>query len=343
MSRWRVVIGFYLMIILVVSVIAVTTDSADAGRFRNGIPTEFNEQGWWNDPNRQPTDEASWQYANYPVPCLNNPTDAAWVVVWLVPEGETIPIPDKARKNVARAGSIFAASAKHTVRTWDDVRHAYSPRWETSGSDNNCGIQFNVVPVPREVFRGPLYHELRTNYGFNQPNRKYLVLMGKETEEFQGYASSDGPEDDEPGVNNATNFSTITIIPPGSWTYGGLTIAHEMTHAMGALSPSMPNYNWPLDRAGYGGHAADCNDIMCYDPGTPGTTYGNGCGSEPELFAPLKKPEARLDCNGDDYFNPGAAWTTQRWAVSSSAFLWGNPSPDYSSEQVRTRPLQTVR
>lgn len=305
-------------------------------------PSQFGSTGWWNGTGDT---SAKWEYANYPVPCYDTATGNVWVVIWVTKEGEAISIPTGARQAVNRAGSIFAASAKRTVSTWGQVRgQSYAPKWETSGSgDGNCTPQFNVAVAPATAYvrdeadftagtggfsDGGLFDYLY-DLGMNNPHFKYLVL--KQTNEGRNYSDPDGAyafshvpgavnNVDIPGDANPYNGTGFAYVPKWGWNRNGNSgevIAHEMAHNMGAVSDLAPNHN--DDNAG---HAGDCGDIMCYNTGRPGEDFNNGCGSQLDnlfLNVPYKR---RLDCNGDDYFNPGAAWGNTRWAVHNSAFLW---------------------
>ena len=113
-----------------------------------------------------------------------------------------------------------------------------------------------------------------------------------------------------------------------------------MTHTLGTMTASAPHESSenPL-------HPTDCWDLLCYNPPTGGQTYDNGCGSPSGWVEwKLARGYMRLDCNRDDYWAPAtdtgrraAAWTTKRWAVSSSSFLYGNPQPSATQRAAHQR------
>lgn len=101
----------------------------------------------------------------------------------------------------------------------------------------------------------------------------------------------------------------------------GDIIAHELAHGMGALTDGMPHENDDNE-----GHAYECGDLMCYGGlYTPSETWNNGCGTKSAFDNYNSIYRFRMDCNGDDYFNPAATWDSSRWAVHNSAFLWNPP------------------
>lgn len=308
-----------------------------------GINAHFGTLNWGWYFADSPQNELDYQYKNYPVPCNESPTGAAWVVLWVYPQGGSSAISQTARDAVARASSIFPASANKQVSTWAQVRStSYAPRWETSGvGDGVCGIQFNAIPIPANVWQNDRDCQFGQvcsydydgvngmgtylkSVGANQPNRKYLILRSTMSgSHSDGVVFSDYFSDARPGSNNSANGTSQSYVTPDGTTFGtGLYIAHEMTHAMGAVITQSSNNNTQNS-----GHPKDCGDIMCYGGGTPGETYNNGCGTIQNFNNNASLHRFRLDCNKDGYFAPGAAWTATQWAASSSAYLWGNTSP----------------
>lgn len=63
--------------------------------------------------------------------------------------------------------------------------------------------------------------------------------------------------------------------------------AHELVHALGAISPAAPHSTGK-------GHCYDAYDLMCYSDGGPGWRKTVAC--------PSAESQYRLDCGKDDYF-----------------------------------------
>lgn len=192
-----------------------------------GINTHFGTAAWWNyDIGALHT---RYQYTNYPVPCNEEPSGAAWEIIWAYKEGTTPSIPTAARQAVIRATSIFAASAKQRVSTWAQVRNnSYTPRWETSGSgDGNCTPQFNAAAIPATVWpnddnlnsaynwMGPngIGTYVRNTLGANEPNRKYLILRATEGSSHANNPGWSEParDDDQPGPSNQNNATNLGL------------------------------------------------------------------------------------------------------------------------------------
>lgn len=328
-----------ILLALILSISVLIPVGASSPAQASDFHPHFGEVGWWNTKDTGGSIYTHWTYTNYPVPCNEEPEGAAWEVIWAYKAGESSTIPSLARNSVNRAGSIFAASAKQRVSTWAQVRNnSYAPRWETSGTgDGNCVIQFNKAAIPANIWpndayesNSPYYSEgtngmityIVNTLGANEPNRKYLIIRANENQSHANWAGWAGySHDNRPGPENDNNGTSWAYIP--YFDGSGQTIAHEMTHAMGALNWQMPHYN-TLNS----GHASDCGDIMCYEQNG---TYPEGqnwgvCSTAAEFNNLTTKWQARLDCNGDDYFNPGAAWASTRWAVHNSAYLWNPPA-----------------
>jgi hypothetical protein len=116
-----------------------------------------------------------------------------------------------------------------------------------------------------------------------------------------------------------------------------------MVHALGAMAPGAPHLNGANP-----GHPSDCNDILCYGDGYPGELYDVGCGGVRDGAGVAA---ARLDCNQDDYFSAAGgppwapvaegAWTAQRWSISHSSFLYGNPQPTAAQLAAHPTPVHT--
>jgi hypothetical protein len=290
---------------------------------------------------------------------------SAWQVLWVYPDTESdthARYLRAVRQSVRGAQSLFAASAGRYIRNQRQLfAHSLAPRFVTTST---CQADVRAVRVPASVyakglvwqgspsatpFGGGTVTDWLLKHGYDAPNRKYLVLLQSRPAYDHTWAGiSEDPAADAPSLpaaeaptrDNPANYTTFSYLDvtwylsprpePADITYPAQLMAHEMTHAMGAMTADAPHESAlnPL-------HPTDCWDLLCYNPPTKGQTYSNGCGGstgwEP---ARLARGYLRLDCNRDDYWapatdsgQPAAAWTTRRWAVSSSSFLYGNAQP----------------
>ncbi|GAB7002810.1 hypothetical protein JCM18899A_02810 [Nocardioides sp. AN3] len=333
---------------------------------------------WWN--RRSGIAGADWVYPYFPAACYQTDAAAggtsasAWQVLWVYPDNQS----PTARANVRDirlmvrgTQSLFAASARRYLRNQRQLfARSLAPRFVTTAG---CQADVRPVRVPSSVYNtgnvwdpgssatpfgaGTLTEWLLT-HGFNAPNRKYLVFLqsspayahtwtgiSEDPANSTGTGSDETPTRDNPA--NYTSFSYVDLSSSlsggpglGDLTYPTQVMAHEMTHALGAMTASAPHENKanPL-------HPTDCWDLLCYNPPTKGQSYANGCGGASGwMQARLARGYLRLDCNRDDYWAPAtdsglpaAAWTARRWAVSSSSFLYGNAQPTPSQLRAHQR------
>lgn len=296
-----------------------------------------------------------WQYQDYPIACNGNLNNRAFEALWVYPtERGTTPSLDanlgKIRAMLRSVTSIVAASADpgSPITSPADLKNHLAPRWVTvdGPSSGICHPKITKVAVPTATLRGPIsgtWSYLRS-HGYNEPNRKYLSLI-----EYK-YIEADAGGKDWAGVDDGAGFADYADTTPNSdlngsgqfsvasWDDGlgydgriSETIAHEMTHALGAVLTPAPHRN-PQN----GAHPSDCYDLMCYGKSIgPGQNYLTACGSDgtptdDEQFNSRKS--YRLDCNDDDYFAPGAPYMvaadgSHYWNAANSAYLWTNPQP----------------
>lgn len=133
-------------------------------------------------------------------------------------------------------------------------------------------------------------------------------------------------EDDSPGLGNANiYYPAISLIAGDSnnpeffarqsdaFLYRRHSVAHELTHSLGAVSESAPHYYRNKD---YAGHCSDGYDLMCY--GLVGDQTSAG------------EPVCRgytfvLDCGLNDYFNPyhvpEGSFLDTHWNIANSPYL----------------------
>lgn len=301
---------------------------------------------------------------------------SAWQVLWLYPEDEA-PTYAAQLADVRAAArvvqSIYAASAQRYVRAQNAVfARSLAPRFLTDPS--TCEAAVTAVPVPPAIYHrgrpagqgmfdpfgqgdilGWLMHA-----GFNAPNRKYVALMQSSpayphvwkgiSENLAAGAGGKLVPDERPDLDNEANYTSYSFLDLGLMSPApgprskrpsdlALTMAHEMAHALGAMSPSAPHRNTSTAPGSTGPlHPTDCWDLLCYGHYAPGQTYSGECGRKGDAIS-LPAWRMRLDCGRDDYFAPAtdsglpeAAWANSRWAVHRSSFLYGNPQP--TAEQL---------
>jgi len=296
---------------------------------------------------------------------------SSWQVLWVHPDTQPSAAARHLRevRLMVRGGqSLFAASAGRYIRNRRQLfARSLAPRFVTTRS---CQADVRDVTVPASVYNtghvwdgstsatpfgsGTLTEWLLA-HGYDAPNRKYLVFLQSSPSYAHGWTgisedlanSAQTGANETPTIDNPANYTSFSYVDlswflDGSGDLGELSyptqiMVHEMIHGLGAMTPSAPH-----ESAANPLHPTDCWDLLCYNPPTSGQTYSNGCGSSSGWMEwKLARGYMRLDCNRDDYWAPATdnglragAWTTKRWAVSSSSFLYGNPQP--SAVQLAT-------
>lgn len=148
-------------------------------------------------------------------------------------------------------------------------------------------------------------------------DRKYVLFTN--TAYYCGLGTLDF--DDQPGSDNVNNGGpSWARIDLGCWT--GAVTAHEIFHMLGAVQKSAPHYDGT-------GHCTDDYDLMCYQ---------SADGKPVTVQCPAPVMHQRLDCGGDDYYNPHPAagsYLATHWNTANSSFLYGGGSP-------RTNPPITL-
>lgn len=315
----------------------------------NGIDDFFEAAGWWDQlaPGVSSTTPVKQRlYQNLPIKCNTNPADRAFEVYYITSAyGDEVSVmdnaPAKVRTTVKMAASAIAASSEAVLSSVTALGTSRSPRFVTDPGTNTCLPKINEVTVPESVLRdttdgsylSPTLTYVKDTYGLNNPARKYIFLVqDSDNAKPRAYVSVSW-NGSYPNPNNQLNGRAYIYVPVdadslGNNSAGSLfstaagTLAHEMSHSLGAVLSEQPNYN-TLNPS----HPTDCNDILCYGPGTAGEIRNLGCGGGGNWMTVFFT--YRLDCHNDDYFNIGApSWETTRWNVHQhSAFLWGNPQP----------------
>lgn len=321
---------------------------------------------WWNRPSG--IAGSRWVYPYFPTACFQADAAAhgrsasAWQVLWAVPDRRRNRLRwnlRTIRRAVRGAQSIYAASAERYLRSQHDLfTRSLAPRFVTT---SRCQPDVRAVRVPTAVYhRGVTWSDKRSGtplgvgtltdwllaHGYAAPNRKYLVILQNSPSYphlwagiSENLAAQRGTAGEIPTLDNPANYTSYSYIdsfwvltaggPTADVAYPAQVMAHEMAHALGAMTDSAPHGNVlnPL-------HPTDCWDVLCSPSPTPGQTYRNGCGPADGWGAQRGRGAFRLDCNRDDYWTTAtdagraaAAWASRRWAVSSSSFLYGNPQP----------------
>lgn len=295
----------------------------------------YAEPGWWDIKSDATTDHtaAAWTYPDYPINCNGVSSADAFQFLWIMPDTATTNLYEQhkgsIRESIRRASSIFAASTKRTFATESAKLHDFTPRLVTfENASGTCHPWIPEVVVPASVLTvepsapGGLNAWLGS-HGYNRTDRKYYSLIQRKSpNQFVGASTINDTIDTSPGVSNANNQGPTYMYefknPAGNYdsaftvAQNGADFAHEIAHSLGSVLPGSPHYN-VLNPV----HPTDCYDLLCYSDelnSYPGENRG---------VCTAKKMQVRLDCNKDDYFNDdGAAWTAQRWAISTSTFLW---------------------
>lgn len=279
----------------------------------------FGSDGWWNTATFSGVGppEEKWTYPDYPIRCNDVGTDPAWKVLWVHDGTNTLPnILPAVREGIARGMSIFGASAEDKFSSPSGAAHA--PRLVTF--QNSSGVCFASI-TPENVESKSLltdYYGLATELtrrGYNDPNRKYLVLVDEDNPGIAGMSnlSGDSRLAYDNNNNQGANFSMV-YGESAFWEERGATIAHEMSHNMGGVSSDAPH--------GREGHTFEAYDLM--NTGrldTTGTILN--CANE--------RYQVRADCSHDDYFGKQAQFASgarpagylaTHWAVNDSRFMW---------------------
>ncbi len=125
---------------------------------------------------------------------------------------------------------------------------------------------------------------------------------------------------DDRAVDNVNDsYYTMTArVDRGCWAmFPGWhsTAAHELMHMLGGVQRSAPN-------ATSYGHCTDERDAMCYADG--GTSAGGSLAKMRQICT-APGAEGLLDCNRDDYFNPGTptsgSYLANYWNTANSSYL----------------------
>jgi hypothetical protein len=155
--------------------------------------------------------------------------------------------------------------------------------------------------------------------GLNRTDRKYLVWMDQSAGYWCGLGDVWTSHNEKAPATNPNNrgASYAYVAAPcwGQSAYSGAnghesSEAHELGHMLGSVLTGAPHKT-------ASGHCWDEWDLMCYHAGGD-HAMRRLCGS--------MALNNRMDCHGDDYFNPkpkAGSWLASHWNVANSSFLIG--------------------
>lgn len=282
------------------------------------------------------------------------------------------------------AASVFAASISAGFVATDPAVKGLdrTPRFVTADVNGSCEVAITHVEAPKEVlFRPPLQAQDsgdRTkqgllpwleSQGFDEPNRRYFVLVDFTTMRLLDVATSwlrapkiastlaaaidlqnpgilwgpygSGRLDDvdtSPGPENFCNRGGV-LGYVNLWPSLGRYFVDKKTDQLAKILAHELGHTFCQNHlAPHVGksdaHVTDYEDIM------GGPRRANQCGSRLAETRFL----ARFDCAHDDYWAQSAlttqaAWAGARWASSNSEYLWGAPK---SATQTEFFSLQAI-
>ena len=203
----------------------------------------------------------------------------------------------------------YAASFEAWIGQVDDIFQTSAE--QTGGhsrvrfvTDAECRPVIQRITIPPEADdRNDLMLDAVKDATRGAGDRKYLVFV--DAPNGCGFATGRG--DDTKSSSNESNFGpTYAVANSGCWQQH--TLAHELTHTLGAVQRSAPH-------SSKGGHCTDEHDLMCY--------------SDPPKYPPLSyvcptTQEDLLDCGHDDYFHtspPPGSYLDTHWNVVDNQFL----------------------
>jgi hypothetical protein len=209
----------------------------------------------------------------------------------------------------------LAAARKNLINVVERANALVYESSEAFGADQSLRIvtDSNCVPLIRAIELPAVdedsFNATVRDAHLDATNRKYVLFAN--TAHYCGLGTLDF--DDQPGSDNVNNGGpSWARIDLGCWT--GAVTAHEIFHMLGAVQKSAPHYDGT-------GHCTDDFDLMCYQ---------SADGKPVSVQCPDPVMQQRLDCGGDDYYNPHPApgsYLATHWNTANSSFLYGGGSP----------------
>jgi hypothetical protein len=178
--------------------------------------------------------------------------------------------------------------------------------------------------------------DLQPRLGAQPGQRNFLVFVDGVPNNFRAANTFPSPADDSVAGPSWQVGGYYSVIFDNPFTFGlsqafGKIGVHELFHTFGAVQASAPHH-------GGGGHCVERQDLMC-DPGFGGPVLCD-FGDYPTIS--WETPQGRLDCGGDDYFNPAPApgsYLATHWNTFNSPFLCpvGTCVPDNVAPETRIK------
>ncbi len=255
-------------------------------------------------------------------------------VMYVTPAGSPDRYPSQAalvRSELLDVDTIFSESAQKNGGSSRQVRWVHDAgcepiiqRVSVRATTDAKGTVHRVDGSPDDT----ITTLAAAGYRMDDLNRKYLL--------FVDYTAKPNNWDDpicgvtngmsydsSPGLGNHNNEGrTVSRVDTQCWA--GVSddyvlpvasvVAHELTHALGAVLPGAP-HSTPS------GHCSDNGDLMCYalPTGYDASGYPTGYDAQMRSVCPAEQ-ETLLDCNGDDYLNTSTApWVSGQWLSPASA------------------------
>ena len=178
--------------------------------------------------------------------------------------------------------------------------------------------------------------DLQPVLGAQPGQRNFLVFVDGAPNDFRSAITFPSPADDSPAGPSWQVGGFYSVIFDNPFTSGlsqafGKVGVHELFHAFGAVQDSAPHY-------GGGGHCIERQDLMC-DPGFGGPVV---CDFRDYPTISWETSQGRLDCGGDDYFNPApgpGSYLATHWNTYNSPFLCpvGTCVPDNVAPETKIK------
>lgn len=176
---------------------------------------------------------------------------------------------------------------------------------------------YYAITSPTERFRAVVNDLETSGVKRSGSDDNFLVFLDRGADGAVAGGMAHRSPDDRPGPENASNTGgKVAVVygappsdgpdffPEDGWPHKGHLPLHEVFHTLGAVNEGAPN--------AFGAHCLDGYELMCSGRGDPPR-----CGLE-------RGWDMRVDCGGDDYFNPSPApgsWLASHWNIYNSWFL----------------------
>lgn len=224
------------------------------------------------------------------------------------------------------------------------MRQANGMLYDQSGStrqykfvtSTDCNLSVQVVGATGAKLSSGLSPSDYRNMGFAARDRVYLVFLDNprmtgvcgitpiDSIGSPGQQTIRGPWKSRYNPDNSGPVWPSVMPDDTSECQNGETVAHEIFHAIGAVSPQAPHYDGT-------GHSNEWNDLM---DSNDTLIYPFPCDTPDTQPLPI-------DCNKNDYFNvnpPTGNYLKTNWNTADSAFLWGGGPTDTINQAPWSAP-----